>query len=708
VTVPRLAPFFEPRAVAVIGASRDPSKIGGSVLANLRSAGFPGRVIPVNARAETVQGLAAFRSLLTVDGPVDLAVITVPAPAVLATLKECVSKGVGGAVVISAGFRESGEEGRQREAELRCWLADQPLRVMGPNCLGWIRPSGRLNVTFAPGMPEPGGIAFISHSGALAVAILDWARERRMGFSLFASLGNQADLNESDLLAAAAEDPETRVIAAYIEGVADGRRFFAALRDAAAVKPVVLLKTGRSAEGARAVSSHTGALAGSDRAFDAAVRQAGAVRVASVEELFDLARGLESQPLPRGRRLLVVTNGGGLGIVSTDAAREAGLEVAPLDEPVRARLAAVLPPTASLVNPVDLVGDADAARYSHALHAVGGASADSALIVLTAQAATDSPGVARAVIGATRGWTVPLVAAFVGGARVAPGARALEEAGIPCYPFPEPAVRTLAGMALLAERRRRHPEIGASPAAPGVAERWLAGIRADGPGTLGLLEIAPLLDAYGIRCAAGRIAATPEEASRVARSVGFPVALKVVSPDISHKTEVGGVRLGLRSAEEVAAAAADMLERVRAARPKAAITGLLVQPMAAPGKELLLGMVRDPQFGPLVMVGFGGIYVEVLKDTATRLAPVPRAEADAMLDELRMAPLLDGVRGEAPVNRAALVDTICRFAWLASDLPELAELEINPLVAGPEGSVAVDARGRVAPVPAGAPERATA
>ncbi len=694
-TRPSLAPFFDPRSVAVIGASRDPSKVGGSVLANLRSAGFDGRVLPVNVRAEVVQGLAAFPSLLAVDGPVDLAVITVPAPAVLPALKECVAKGVPAAVVISAGFRENGEEGRKREGELREWLGRQPIRVLGPNCLGWIRPSRRLNVTFAPGMPQAGNIAFVSHSGALAVAILDWAQERRMGFSLFASLGNQADITESDVLGAVARDDETRVIVGYIEGVAEGRRFFETLREAAALKPVVLLKAGRSAEGARAVSSHTGALAGSDRAFDAAVRQAGAVRAGSVEELFDLARGLASQPLPRGRRLLVVTNGGGLGIVSTDAARESGLEVAPLDDPVRRRLDALLPPTASVVNPVDLVGDADAARYSNALHAIGPSAADAVLVVLTAQAATDSIGVARAVIGATRGWPIPLAGAFVGGARVAAGARALEDAGIPCYPFPEPAVKTLAGMALLAERRARPPETPRVTVRPAEASERLARLKAAGRSQLGMVDLAPLLDSYRIPCAAPRPAATAAEAAAIAEGMGFPVALKVRSPDITHKTEVGGVRLGLRSADEVATATAEMLARVKAARPAATIEGVLVQPMVEGGKELLLGMVRDSQFGPTVMVGFGGIYVEVLKDTAMRLCPVQVSEARAMLDELRMAPLLHGVRGEAPVDMRALSEAICRFAQLAVDLPELAEIEVNPLVAGHAGVIAVDARARL-------------
>jgi len=695
VTRASLASFLDPHSIAVIGASRDPSKVGGSVLANLRSAGFAGRIVPVNVRATTVQGLPAAPSLQAVDGPVDLAVITVPAPAVLSALEDCVAKGVGGAVVISAGFRESGEDGRKREAALREWLRDQPIRVLGPNCLGWIRPSRRLNVTFAPGMPEAGGIAFVSHSGALAVAILDWARERRMGFSLFASLGNQADLTEADVLEAVTADAETRVVAAYIEGVADGRRFFEALCAAAAVKPVVLLKAGRSAEGARAVSSHTGALAGSDQAFDAAVKQAGALRAGTVEELFDLARGLVSQPLPRGRRLLVVTNGGGLGIVATDAAREAGLAVDPLDAAVRERLAAALPPTASLANPVDLVGDADAARYSHALHAIGGAGADAALVVLTAQAATDSLGVARAVIGATRGWSIPVAGAFVGGARVAPGARAFEEAGIPCYPFPEPAVRTLAGMARLAERRGRRAEPARFPVRVEESEAALARLRASGRSTLGMAELEPVLGSYGIPCAAARPAATPAEAASVAERLGFPVALKLRSPDITHKTEVGGVRLGLGSAGEVAEAATAMLVSVRAARPEARLEGVLVQRMAPPGRELLLGMIRDPQFGPLVVVGFGGIYVEVLKDTAARLCPLSVREAHEMLGELRMAPLLKGVRGEPPVDLGALAETIGRFAQLAAAAADLMELEVNPLVAGPGGVMAVDARARI-------------
>jgi acetyl coenzyme A synthetase (ADP forming)-like protein len=688
-----LAAFFNPRSVAVIGASRDPTKVGGSVVANLRAAGFEGHVYPVNPRTDVVQGLPATASLLAIDGPVDLAVIAVPATAVLPALKECVAKGIRGAIVISAGFREASEAGQAREAELRAWLRGQPIRVLGPNCLGWIRPSRRLNATFAPGMPAAGGIAFLSHSGALATAILDWARARRLGFSFFATLGNQADLTESDVLEAAANDPETRVIVAYLEGLADGRRFFEALGATTARKPVVLLKAGRSPEGGRAISSHTGAIAGSDVAFEAAVRQAGGVRARSVEELFDLARCLASQPLPCGRRLLVVTNGGGLGVIATDAARDAGLEVAALPSSVQAKLRTVLPPTASLANPVDLVGDADPARYTNALHAVGPeAGVDAALVIMTVQAATDAVGVARAILGAIRGWSRPVVAALVGGDRVAPGIRILEEAGLPCYPFPEPAVTAIAGMALVAERAR--PEMSAPRLAttPADARAAFEELRVTGAEAFGLSELTPLLTAYGISVLMPRLAGSAEEAAVIAGQLNCPVALKIASPDISHKTDIGGVSLGLTSPAEVARIAAAMLARVRQQRPDAAIRGFIVQPMAPSGKELLLGALHDPQFGPLVVVGFGGIYVEVLRDTTARLAPLSPAEALRMLDELRMAPLLRGVRGQPGVDRAALAETIVRFGQLAADYPELVELELNPLVAHATGVVAVDAR----------------
>jgi acetate---CoA ligase (ADP-forming) len=688
-----LEPFFDPRTVAVVGASADPSKVGGSVLANLRAAGYGGRVVPINSARTIVQGLPAVPSLLDVDGPVELAVVAVPAAGVLPVLEQCVTRGVLGAVVISAGFREAGDEGRVREAELRAWLADQPLRLLGPNCLGWIRPSRRLNLTFAPGMPAAGALGFFSHSGALGTAILDWSREHSLGFSLFASLGNQADVNETDLIAALADDGETRVILGYLEGVSDGRAFFAALRAAAARKPCVLLKAGRSAEGARAVSSHTGALAGSDRAFDAAVRQAGALRVDTLEELFDAARALVGGRLPHGRRVVMVTNGGGLGILATDAARDGDLTVTPPGAAVQAALRTVLPGHAALGNPIDLIGDATPSRYGAALEALA-AEPDSLIVMLSPQAATDAAGVARSILGATRGWPAPVLAVFAGGARVRPGVTALEDGGIPCYPFPERAVRALAHAIVLAERRRIQVTEAVPPTVDPVGlAAALDAVHA--ARRVGVLEGAPLLQAYGIPCVAARRARTPAEAAAVADALGGRVAVKILSPDISHKTDVGGVALGVPAAE-AAAVTASMLARVAAANPAARLEGVLVQAMVGgDGVELLLGMVRDPQFGPLVMVGFGGIFVEILGDVATRLAPIDRAEAWMMLDELHMAPALRGARGRPPVDLDALADVVSRFAHLVADVPELVELEINPLFAGPSGAQALDVRGRV-------------
>jgi acetyltransferase len=695
VTRPGLAPFFDPRAVAVIGASGNPSKVGGSVLANLRAGGFSGRVVAVNPAHRVVQGLLAVPSILDVPEPIDLAVVAVPAAAVLSTLKQCVTKGVPAAVVISAGFREAGDEGRAREAELRTWLREAPLRLIGPNCLGWIRPGRRLNLTFAPGMPAAGTLGFFSHSGALGTAILDWSREHRLGFSLLASLGNQADVDETDLLGALADDPDTRVILGYLEGVADGRAFFAALSAAAARKPCVLMKAGRSLEGARAVSSHTGALAGSDRAFDAAVRQAGARRVTTLEEMFDVARALVAGPSPPSRRVILVTNGGGLGILATDAAGDVGLEVAPLPEPTRARLSAVLPSHAATANPIDLIGDATPSRYSDALHALAGESA-SVVVMLAPQAATDAAGVARAVLGATRDWPAPILGVFAGGARVRPGVTVLEDAGVPCYPFPERAVRALAHAAALAGRR--HASVAPAAEAVDGARRSAALDAARAAGTLGLLEGGPLLEAYGIEVVPARLARTPAEAAEVARTLGPPVAIKIVSPDITHKTDVGGVVLGLATPEDVAAAAEAMLAGVARARPRARLDGVLVQSMAGgDATELLLGMVRDPQFGPLVVVGFGGIFVEVLGDIATRLAPVDPAEARAMLAELRMAPALGDFRGRPAADLDALADTVSRFSRLVSDVPEVLELEINPLLAAARGARALDVRGRISP-----------
>jgi acetyl coenzyme A synthetase (ADP forming)-like protein len=691
---PSLEPLFTARSVAVVGASADPLKVGGSVLANLLSAPFRGRIVAVNPAHAEVQGVPAVPTLREVNGAVDVAVIAVPADDVADVLRDCVAIGIRAAVVLSAGFRETGAAGRAREGEITAWLARQPLRIVGPNCVGWIRPSLALNLSFAAGTPAAGPIGFFSQSGALCTAILDWSREHMLGFSLFASLGNQVDVTEADVIRALADDPETRVIAGYVEGVADGSAFFAALREAAHRKPCVLMKAGRSASGARAAASHTGALAGADRVFDAAVAQAGGVRAHSIEELFDLTRALAVQPLPRHRRLVIVTNGGGPGILAADAAQEFGLSTEPLPAATQARLRAVLPPTAALGNPVDLIGDADAGRYRDALHALDDEDA-AKLVILSPQAATDATAIAHAVRDATARARVPIMASFLGGPHIRAGAATLEAGGIPCYPFPERAVRTLGAMAWLAERRGYErdapPEID-SARAQTLVTRFAPGTR------LGMLEAGPLLEAAGVPVLRAHLARTAEEAASLAMSLGFPVALKIVSAQISHKTDVGGVALGLASAEAVHAGAAAMLARVKAARPAAVVEGLLVQSMLAPGDaELVIGAIRDPQFGPVVMVGFGGIFVEVLDDTTIRLAPIGRLEARRMLDALKLAPVLHGVRGRRPVALDAIADALARLSVLVATVPRIVEIELNPLVATPEGVMGIDARGVLGP-----------
>lgn len=694
-----LSVLFDAASVAVVGASNDPSKVGGSVLANLRAGGFAGRIVAVNRARDRVQGMPAVAAITTA-GPVDVAVIAVPADAVLPSLRECAATGVRAAVVLSAGFRESGEAGVARETALRSWLAAAPLRLIGPNCLGWIRPSRRLNLTFAQGMPQPGAVGFVSQSGALCTAVLDWSRDHALGFSLFASLGNEADVNEAEVIEALARDEETRVIIAYVEGVADGGAFRTALAAAAAAKPTAVLKAGRSVAGARAVSSHTGALAGSDRAFDAAVRQAGAVRAETVEELFDIARLAVAGRLPRSRRVVFVTNGGGLGILAADAAAVAALEVASLDRDATARLRAVTPPQAAVGNPVDLLGDAPPSRYSAALEALG-ADAASTVVMLAPQAITDAAGVARAVISATRGWSAPVVGVFAGGPRVRPGVHALEDAGIPCFDFPDRAMRAVAALATLQERRATSARASAPPIDVDAARAAIAALPIDR--ALGLVDLAPVLGVIGIATVPALRVPDAEAATAAARTLGFPVALKIDSPDLSHKSDVGGVVLGLRHEAAIRAAAAAMLARIAEERPEARVEGFVVQAMADPAaRELLLGAVRDPQFGPLVVVGLGGIYVEVLRDTATCVAPIGAREAHAMLSQLRAAPILAGGRGRPAVDDRALAEAIARFSRLLSVDTTLAELEINPLLASPRGVCALDARARRTATPAGA------
>ncbi|HIP86909.1 MAG TPA: CoA-binding protein [Anaerolineales bacterium] len=691
-----LEAFFRPSSVAVIGASRDPEKLGYAVLSNLKEGGFKGTLYPINPKADEILGLKAYPSILDVPGPVDLAVLVIPYPFVPAVLEQCGQKGVPAVVVISAGFREAGREGLEREQELIEIARRYNIRLVGPNCLGVIDTATPLNATFAAGMPPAGPMAFMSQSGALGTAVLDLALAGRIGFSRFVSLGNKADVDEIDLLEAWEDDPASRVILIYVEGLKDGQRFMEVARRVTRKKPVVAVKSGVTRAGSRAVSSHTGSLAGSEAAYRAAFRQAGVIRAGSMERLFDYARAFAYQPLPAGDRVAIVTNAGGPGILATDALEHAGLRLARLKPETIESLTADLPSAASAANPVDVLGDALADRYEHALRLVlADPGVDAVIVIVTPQAMTQIEETAHIVGRIAQQTDKPILGCFMGEARIAAGVEVLRRYGVPNYSFPERAAEALAAMVAYRKEQERpiYPPERFDVDRDAV-RRVLDKARSEGRVSIGDAEARVILEAYGFPVPPSRLAATPEEAIEAAEEMGYPVVLKVASPDILHKTDVGGVKLNLRSAEDVRDAFDLIMYRSTRYVPDARIWGCLVQKMVPGGREVLIGMSRDPQFGPLVAFGLGGIYVEALKDVVFRVAPFSRQEAEEMIREIRSYPLLEGVRGEPPADHEAMVGALCRISQLVTDFPEIVELDINPLMVFNEGrgAVALDMR----------------
>lgn len=693
--------LFRPKSVAVVGASRNPGKVGYGIFANLVAAGFPGPIYAVNPAGGEILGRPMIRSLEEIPGSVELGVFVVPPRDVIDAIPRLAAKGLKAAIVISAGFKETGKAGASLERTLRAAIAAANIRALGPNCLGLIDTHARLNASFAAGTPPPGSIAFFSQSGALCTAILDWAIGEDVGFSKFISLGNKADISESDVMEHLSDDPETRVILGYVESIDDGRRFLAAAREVTPKKPVILVKAGSTAAGARAASSHTGSLAGSDRAYAAAFRQGGILRANTVEDLFDLALGFAMQPMPSGERLLIVTNAGGPGILAADTAEKLGVTLAEVTPDLRERLAGRLPPTAALGNPVDIVGDARADRYREVLSAVRDTpSVDSVLVLLTPQAMTEAAETARAVVEAFSGSRKAVFASFMGEVSVREARKILSAGGIPNYPVPERAVRALRAM----HRYRRLRQVpAADDAAAPAADDAAAGeaIRAAlaaGRRTLGEEDSRAVLAAYGFTFPKHAFARTSAEASRAFEAVGAPAVMKIVSPDVIHKTDVGGVRLGLSTPAEAARAFVEITSSVRRKAPSAWIAGASIQEMVTGGRELILGMSRDPQFGPLLMFGLGGISVEVLKDVSFRVAPISRRDAREMVREIRAYPLLAAFRGSEPMDEEAIVDALLRVSRLSVDFPEIQELDINPVMVLPRGKGlrAIDCRMAIA------------
>ena len=691
--------FFTPSSIAVVGASRTPGKVGYDILKNLIDAGFAGPIYPINPKTDEVLGRKCYPGLSSVGEPIGLAIVVIPAWLVLDAVDQCAQVGVGAVIVISAGFKESGPEGAELEEELARRCARSNIRCVGPNCLGIINPHHHLNASFGAAMPSAGNVAFFSQSGALGTYILDVCAGEGLGISRFVSYGNKADVDESDLVEALGGDDTTGVILGYVESIDDGAKFMEVARRVTKKKPVIILKSGRTAAGARAASSHTGSLAGSDAAYSAAFVQCGVIRAQSVTEFFDLAFAFSSQKPPRGNAVAVVTNAGGPGIIATDAIESTSLTMAELSEATRSRLASQLPPAASTGNPIDVLGDAKAGPYRVALReALADEGVDAVLTILTPQTSTEPEATAEVLGRAAAATDKPVLAAFMGSLSVRKGRRVLEEMRVPNYAHPERAIKTLHAMHLYHRWTRAEAE---GPPRLELDDAMLKRIFTDatsaGVESLGELHARRVLQACGMVCPDSVFAASEDEAVKAARDIGLPVVMKVSSADILHKSDAGGVKMALSSEEGVRAGYREIMAGARAYDPDAEVDGVLVQQMVTGGTEVIVGLSRDPQFGPLIMFGLGGIYVEVLKDVSFRVAPMGETDAREMIEEVRSAKVLQGVRGQQRSDVDALVDCILRISQLAAAYPVVAECDINPLkvMAAGQGVVALDARLRL-------------
>lgn len=690
--------FFKPKSIAIVGASRSEDKLGYAVLANLIESGFDGEIYPINPSTDFILERKTYPNISSLPEAPELAVIVIPYPHVPDAVQECGEKGVKAVIVISAGFRETGREGLEFELKLLDTIKTYGMRLIGPNCLGVIDAHFPLNVTFAAGgMPPKGPVAFMSQSGALGTAVLDMSfAGTHIGFSKFVSLGNKGDVNEIDLIRYFADDPATKVILSYTEGIPDGKEFMEVAQVVSKIKPIIMLKSGVTQSGQRAVSSHTGSLAGAEQAYNAGFQQAGVIRATTMQDLFDYALAFGYQPLLQGSRIAIVTNAGGPGILATDGLERRDLQLAKLENSTIHALEERLPDAASAANPVDVLGDARADRYEFALDLVAkDPNVDGILVILTPQAMTEIAETAHAVGRLSQRLDKPVLACFMGEVRIREAINILYEYSVPNYAFPERAAMALAAM-------RDYVEIKARPIRKPThidgnkteAKRIIKEVRDAERVSLGELEGRELLAAYDFDLPRSELATSPAEAVKIADDIGYPVVLKISSPDILHKTDIGGVKVGLSSPSAVRDAYELMVYRAQRYLPDARVHGCLVQEQATKGLEVLIGMTRDPQFGALVTFGLGGIYVEALKDVVFRVAPFSHEDAYEMLTEIRARSLLDGVRGEPPVDKDALADALMKISQLVTDFPEIVELDINPLIVYEEGRgvLALDAR----------------
>ena len=692
-----LESFFNPQSIAIVGASRQKSKVGYEILANIVKAGYKGGIFPVNPNTDTIEGLKCYPDLESIADTPDLVIIIVPAKIVPPVMQQCAKVGVKAVIIITAGFREVGEEGRALEKQVVQIAKQAGIRVIGPNCLGLIVPANKLNASFGGDLPAPGAIAYLSQSGALLAAILDTANAAGIGFSKLVSIGNKADIDELDIIKALAADKDTKVIAGYLESIADGDEFVRQAERISHTKPIILIKSGGTQAGAKAASSHTGSLAGSETAYESAFERAGIIRCESIRQQFDYAQAFANQPLPGGPGVAVITNAGGPGIMAADAIEREGLSFARLTKETEEKLASRLPAAANWHNPIDILGDALADRYEFALDVVlDDPNVDVVLVLLTPQAMTEPAHTAEVIVKTARSKRKkPVLACFLGAAKVHEGIEILRRGKIPPYDTTQGAVSTIKVMVDYVRWRSRPKRVVKlfpvnRRKVENIVERHLR----QGILDIGEAESKEILEAYGFVTPKGSLATTADQAANIAQQIGYPVVLKIWSPDILHKSDVGGVKVGLASEQEVRDAFDLMIYRIPKKLPDTHILGVLVQEMCRKGKEVILGMHRDPHFGPLMMFGMGGIMVEVLKDVSFYLAPLTAEEAKQMLVNTKTYRILQGVRGDEGVDVDKIAEGLQRLSQLVTEFPQIREMDINPYVVGREGTtpIAVDAR----------------
>ncbi len=690
-----LTPFFKPQGVAILGASSKPNKLSYGILENLLKYNYQGGIYPVNPNAQEILGVKVYPELAQVPDPVGLAVIVLPVGMTLDTMQACAQRGIKAVIIITGGFREVGGEGAEIERKTLAFAREHGMRVIGPNCVGTMDMRSGLNTTFIKGMPPRGPIAFISQSGAVCGGVVDLILESEVGFSHFASLGNEMDVSEADMLAYFGDDPDVKVIAVYLEGVQNGARFIEEARRVSRIKPIVMLKAGRNNAGARAVSSHTGSLAGSYAAYQAVFSQTGVLEVETLAELFNVAWALGTQKLPEGKRVAIATNAGGAAALLADNLSANGAELAELSVDTQTRLRSKLNPSAQVANPVDILGGAEPADYLWSLEQMmRDENVDVLAPVLVPQALVDPLGVAQAWAQAAGQTDKTMLTCLMGERSVREARAFLNRTGVPVYQFPDQVGPVLRAMRAYGEYLRKPIY---KPVEPKKADKNVVCTilkTNTGKAALGEFETRDLLEAYGIPNVPGGLAENAQQAVEIAEKVGFPVALKIVAEGVLHKTDAGGIILNLGDKVSVSAGFKQLLSRIRAQFPEASITGAMVEKMAPKGLEVIVGMRRDPTFGPMMMFGMGGTLVEQLKDISFRVAPLSEEDINEMVDSTIAGKLLKGVRGSSRADIEAVQTVIAALSQLSLDFPEIEEIEINPLVVYPQGqgALALDSR----------------